>query len=324
MSTRSIVIDTDPGIDDAMAIAVALASPELDVVALTTTFGNHHVEVTTANAVRILDVLGRPDIPVVAGAPRPLTREGHGPATSVHGQDGLGDVDLPPPSREVDTARHAASHIVDLLRSRPGEITLVPIGPLTNLALALRLDPGIAELAAGVVVMGGAVRSPGNVTPVAEANIWNDPEAADIVLGAAWPVTLLGLDVTRHLAADRTWLDSLAPIDTPGARLVADTAPVYVDFHLATEGFDGIHCHDVATIVHLLAPELLHTEPLAVRVVTGGLAAGQTVANAPGHLDPSWVDRPPVDVALGVDATEVLELVRDRLGRVPGTDDHRQ
>jgi purine nucleosidase len=323
-SARAVVIDTDPGIDDAMAIAVALASPELDVVALTTTFGNHHVEVTTANAVRILDALGRPDIPVVAGAHRPLVRDGHGPATFVHGQDGLGDAGLPPASREVDPTLHAAVHIVELLRSRPGEITLVPIGPLTNLALALRLDPGIADLAAGVVAMGGAVRSPGNVTPVAEANIWNDPEAADIVLGADWPVTLLGLDVTRHLAADRAWLDSLASLDTPGARLVADTAPVYVDFHVSTEDFEGIHCHDVATIVQLIAPEHFHTEPLAVRVEARGLAAGQTIANTPGHIDPSWADRPAVEVALGVDGPAVLDLVRERLGRVPRTVDHRQ
>jgi purine nucleosidase len=318
---RAVVIDTDPGIDDAMAIAVALASPELEVVALTTTFGNHELEVTTANAQRILDVLGRPDLPVVAGASRPLVRDGHGPATFVHGEDGLGDAGLPPPSRGPDAAIHAAVHIVELVRSRPGEITLVPIGPLTNLALAVRLDPGIADLVEGVVVMGGAVRTPGNVTPVAEANIWNDPEAADIVLGAPWPVTLLGLDVTRHLAADRSWLDAVGAIDSPAARLVADTAQVYVDFHIATESFDGIHCHDVATIVALLRPDLFRTESLAVRVATEGLAAGQTIANTPGHRDPEWSDRPAVDVGLGVDGPAVLDLVLERLAGVTGTHD---
>lgn len=324
MSPRAIVIDTDPGIDDAMAIAVAVASPELEVLALTTTFGNHDVDVTTANAQRVLDALGAPEIPVVAGAHRPLIREGHGPATVVHGEDGLGDIGLPPASRGPVEARHAAVHIIELLHERPGEITLVPVGPLTNLALALRLDPDIAELAAGVVVMGGAVACPGNVTPVAEANIWNDPEAADIVLGAAWPVTLLGLDVTRHLAADRAWLDAVGSIDTPAARLVADTAPVYVDFHRATEDFDGIHCHDVATIVQLVRPDLFHTEPLAVRVATDGLAVGQTIANTPGHRGPSWLDRPAVDVALGVDGPAVLAWVRDRLATVPSFDDHQE
>ena len=328
MKPRAIVIDTDPGIDDAMAIAVALASPELEVVALTTTFGNHHVETTTANAQRVLDALGRPEVRVIPGAHRPLVRHGHAPATTVHGEDGLGDAGLPSPSRPPVAGVHAAVHLAELVRSRPGEITLVPIGPLTNLALALRLDPGIADLVAGVVVMGGAVRAPGNVTPVAEANIWNDPEAADIVLGASWPVTLLGLDVTRHLAADRSWLDGIGALDTPAARLVSDTAATYVDFHVATEGFDGIHCHDVATIVHLVRPDLVRTEPLAVRVVTTGLAAGQTIANVLGHRDPSWAERPAVEVALGVDGGAVLDLVRERLavapGTVPGTDHHQE
>jgi inosine-uridine nucleoside N-ribohydrolase len=319
VSPRAVVIDTDPGIDDAMAIAVALASPELEVLALTTTFGNHDLVTTTANAQRVLDAMGRPEIPVIAGAHRPLVRGGHQPATSVHGLDGLGDADLPPPSRPPVAGLHAAQRIVDLVRERPGEITLVPIGPLTNLALALHLDPGIADQVAGVVAMGGAVRVPGNVTPAAEANIWNDPEAADLVLGADWPVTLLGLDVTAQLAADRGMLDRIDALGTPGAHLVSVTAPAYVDFHRVVEGFDGIHCHDVATIAHLLRPDLVRTETMAVRVASTGLAAGQTLGSATRIHDPEWGDRPGVQVGVGVDGPQLLDLVLERLARVPGT-----
>lgn len=314
MSARPVLIDTDPGIDDAMAIAVALASPELEVVGLTTTFGNHDVATTTANAQRVLDALGRSEVPVVAGAHRPLVREGHRPATFVHGDDGLGDAGFPPPSRAPLAGTHAASWIVEQVRARPGELTLVPIGPLTNVALALHLDPGIVELVRQVVIMGGAVRRPGNVTPAAEANIWNDPHAADQVLGAGWPVTLLGLDVTSRLAADRAWLDSVAVVDAPGARLVAATAPTYVRFHEQTESFEGIHCHDVTTILHLVDPELFRYEEMAVWVPTTGLAAGQTLGGDPDALGEEWQGRPLVRVALDVEAPAALDLVHRRLG----------
>lgn len=311
---RPVIIDTDPGIDDAMAIAVALAAPELDVLALTTTFGNHDLPVTTANAQRILDALGHPDVPVVPGADRPLLRPGHGPATVVHGDDALGDAGYPAPSRPPDTTQHAAVRIVEEVRRRPGEVTLVPIGPLTNVALALRLEPRLVDLVAGVVVMGGAARVPGNVTPTAEANIWNDPEAAEVVLGAGWPLTLVGLDVTHQVHADRAWIDGLDELDTPAARLVVDTAPTYVRFHQRTDGLDGIHCHDAAAVVHLLRPELFTTRPMAVRVVTEGFAAGTTVAaDRTGVPDAEWEARPRVDVALDVDAAGVLGTVRDLL-----------
>lgn len=315
-SPRAIVLDTDPGIDDAMAIAVALASPEIEVLALTTVFGNHELDVTTGNARRILDHLGRDDVPVARGAAGPVAGSAHPPATFVHGHDGLGDCGYPPPSRPAEPGRTAAELIVDLARSRPGEITLVAIGPLTNLALARRIDPQIEDLVAGVVLMGGAVTVPGNVTPAAEANIWNDPTAADEVLGGRWPITLIGLDVTHQVHADRAWLSEVATVPTPAARLVADTAPTYVEFHRATDGVDGIHCHDAAAVVQLLRPDLFATRAMAVRVVTDGFAAGATVGtDRPVPADPSWAGRPTVDVAVGVDAPAVLGFVRERLGR---------
>ncbi|MBK5224545.1 MAG: nucleoside hydrolase [Acidimicrobiia bacterium] len=313
---RPIIIDTDPGIDDAMAIAVALAAPELEVVALTTVFGNHSIEVTTANAQRILDALGDVDTPVVRGASGPLVRAPHDPATLVHGDDGLGDAGHPPPSRPPLDRRNAAQHLVDTVLDRPGSVTLVAIGPLTNLALALHLEPAIATAVAGVVMMGGAATVAGNVTPAAEANIWNDPEAADIVFGAGWPLTMIGLDVTHQVFAGRAWLDSVAQLGTPSADLVTATAPAYVRFHTETDGLDGMHCHDVAAIADVLRPDLFETEPMHVRVATQGFAAGDTIAtNRRVPSDENWDARPLVDVALGVDAGAVLGLVRDHLAR---------
>lgn len=306
---RPIVIDTDPGIDDAMAIAVALASPELEVLALTTVHGNHEVEVTTANALRVLDLLGRTDVPVVAGAGQPIGRPSTPPATFVHGEDALGDVGYPPPSRAVEPDRDAAEFIVDAVTSRPGEVTLVPIGPLTNLALALGLEPRLVDLVDRVVVMGGAARVPGNITPTAEANIWSDPEAAEVVFAAGWPVTMIGLDVTHQVTASRRWIDALAGAGTAAAQMVVDTAPTYLRFHQRTDGLDGIHCHDAAAIAWLLRPDLFTTEPLPVEVSTDGGTDGATTVDGPSP------GRPRVDVAVGVDADAVLALLDSRLRR---------
>jgi purine nucleosidase len=310
---RPLIIDTDPGIDDAMAIAVALASPELELLALTTVFGNHHLEVTTANAQRVLDVLGAPDVPVVAGAERPLLRAPSPPATFVHGNDGLGDIDLPPPSRPPRTDPRAAAFILETAARHQGDLTLVTIGPLTNLALALRLEPNLVSMLDQVVVMGGAATVPGNVTPSSEANIWNDPEAAEIVFSSGLPLTMIGLDVTHQLLADRTWLERAGTVATPAAQLVARTSPTYLEFHRVTDGLEGIHCHDVATIAFLLRPDLFRGRSVPVRVVTDGLTAGATVVATRPQSDPVWAERTPVDVLLEVDAEAVLDLVWDHL-----------
>lgn len=314
---RPVVIDTDPGIDDAMAVAVALASPELEVVGLTSVFGNHGIDVTTANAQRVLDAVGRPEVPVVRGAAGPLVRPYAGPAAFVHGDDGLGDAGLPGPSTSPRARRWAAEWIATTVLDRPGEVTLVALGPLTNLALALHLAPEITGAVAGVVAMGGAAHVPGNVTPVAEANIWNDPEAADQVLGADWPVTLIGLDVTEQLLADTAWLRSLDDEPAPGARLVAATAPRYEDYHREADRVAGIHCHDVAPIARLVDPDAFTVSRHRVRVATDGVSVGQTVvARRRDHAD-DWTGRPPQDVAVDVDAERVLDLVRARLVAPP-------
>ena len=197
MSPRKIIIDTDPGIDDAMAIFFALASPELEVVALTTVFGNAHTTTCTENALRLLEIAERTDIPVAEGAHTPLAMSFRGPADFVHGSNGQGDAQLGPPST-AKVNDSAVELIIDVVMRSPNEITLVPLGPLTNIARALQAEPKLAHNLAGIVLMGGNVFRGGNASPAAEANIINDPEAADIVFGATCPVVMAGLDVTSR------------------------------------------------------------------------------------------------------------------------------
>src|SRR5262245_38009154 len=175
---KRIIIDTDPGVDDSMAILLAFNSPEVQVEALTTVFGNTGTAITTQNALRLVELAGRPDVPVAAGAQKPLLRPFTGDGWVVHGRNGLGGVAFPEPQGQPDR-RHAAQLIVETVMANPGQITLVPIGPLTNIALAVSLEPRIAQQVEQVVLMGGAATMPGNVSAVAEANICNDPEAAN-------------------------------------------------------------------------------------------------------------------------------------------------
>ena len=206
--TKKIIIDTDPGIDDAMAILFALNSPELEVVGLTTIFGNVHTDLATENALRLLEFAGQRTIPVAHGATKPLHIGFEDAPTFVHGENGLGEIELPAATTQAD-ARPAAQFIVDMIMAHPREITLVPVGPLTNIALALALEPRIVANVADVVIMGGAGAVNGNVNPAAEANIWHDPHAADRVFGAGWPLTMVGLDVTEKTVMDEDFLAGL-------------------------------------------------------------------------------------------------------------------
>src|SRR6185437_15919771 len=190
-----IILDTDPGIDDALALVLALDSPEVQLEAITTVHGNVPVEMTTRNALGLLEVAGRSDVPVARGSAQPLVRAPVD-AKYVHGPTGLGTLALPEPQTSVVT-QSAADLIIERVQAAPGEVTLVPIGPLTNLALALRREPAIASQVREVVIMGGALRVPGNVTPAAEFNIYADPHAAQVVFKAGWPIRLVALDVTN-------------------------------------------------------------------------------------------------------------------------------
>lgn len=314
MSARKLIIDTDPGIDDAMAIIYALASPEFEVIGLTTVFGNAHVETCTTNAFHILDVAGRNDIPVAQGAGRPMAMDYRGPAAFVHGQNGLADIPVAAPTRAAH-ALDAAHFIVEQVLAAPGEITLVPIGPLTNIAMAMELCPELPKKLAGMVIMGGNAFCPGNASPAAEANIINDPEAADIVFGADCPIVMCGLDVTERTLMTTQQIAELAQIDNPRGQLAAQILPHYRDFHVFRGKQDGIHVHDSTCISYMLAPQHYQTAEHPIRVDTGqGVGRGKTWPNL-RHMMPGgpWTNRRPVTILTEVDSAAVVELELGRL-----------
>jgi inosine-uridine nucleoside N-ribohydrolase len=316
---RKIIIDTDPGVDDALAIQLALSVPQLEVVALTTVFGNVPVELATTNALRLLHLAGRSDIPVARGAASPLTGNFGGGVPFVHGDDGQGNTRAPS-SPLGAVVQPAAELIVEQVAARRGVVTLVAVGPLTNLALALKLEPRIAEWVKEVVIMGGNALCPGNATPAAEANVFSDPDAADLVLGAGWPLTMVGLDVTHGVQMRGKELDQLNALTGPLSRYVSSAMPFYRNFYERTNRIDGIFVHDSSAIACLLAPELFEVQSWPVRVDTSyGIGRGKTwpsLGDTGGEgaaaLLP-WKDRPPVKVCLQVEGEKVVALILDQL-----------
>lgn len=311
---QKIIIDTDPGVDDAMAILFALKSPELEVVGLTTVFGNVHTHLATQNALRLVEFAGRADIPVAHGAELPLVVPLDYVADFVHGGDGLGNTNPPPPQGRP-VGQPAAQFIVETVMAHPGQITLVPVGPLTNIALALALEPALAENVAGVVLMGGAATVNGNVNPAAEANIFHDPHAADIVLTANWPVTMVGLDVTMQTIMTDDYLASLNTPASPAGQFIYRISRFYRDFHQESYGLNGIHTHDPSAIAYLIDPSLFTTGRGPIRVVTEGIASGQTLLDRHQRWrSPNdWSGKPAVNVCLGVDSKRLLALYHQRI-----------
>lgn len=305
---KKVIIDTDPGIDDAMAILFALRSPELDVLALTSVFGNVDVVQTTRNTRQILDLAGRSDLVVAAGASRPLLRPFDGGAPFVHGENGLGNVQLPPPRAPL-SGLPAAYFIVEQLQSRPDRVTIIALGPLTNLALAVRLEPRVVDQVERVILMGGAALSVGNVSPVAEANIIHDPEAAKIVFEAGWPITMVGLNVTKQVIMDNAYVAALRDAGKQLTDFVASILPCYVGFHRKVYDMEGFHVHDFSAIANAVAPLLFTTEQWYVEVETMGRCAGQTVVDCMGI----WGQAPNVEVCVGVDAAGLLDLYYQRM-----------
>lgn len=311
---RKIIIDTDPGVDDALAIFLALSCPEIDVVGLTTIFGNVTTETASQNALRISEMLGRSDIPVAHGANKPLKGEFTGRAYFVHGENGLGDIALPEFKGKIHN-KTAAEFIVDTILKNPHEITLVVLGPQTNLALALELNPKIAGLVKEVVVMGGVINENGNVNPAAEANIMGDPEAADMVLTANWPVVLIGLDITRKIVMTDDYLEKFKTCKNKFGEFFYQASRFYLNFYQTYMKMNGICGHDPSTIAYLLKPDLFKTKKGSLRVMTEGLARGQTIMDQrqTWYGKNAWSDLPKVQVALDVDAQGVLDFILGRL-----------
>ena len=309
---RKIIIDTDPGVDDTMAIFFALCSPELDVVGLTTIFGNVRTELATKNALRLLEIAGRSEIPVAQGAADALTGPFEGPVPFVHGADGQGDINLPyPAGKALDIS--AAQFIIEQLRAHPGEISLAPLGPLTNIALALRLEPRITEWVDEVVLMGGNALTPGNASPAGEANIRNDPEAADLVFGADWQVTMVGLDVTLRVHMTPEDISEYAAHGNPMSDHIVRILPHYRRYFEANYDAEGIFVHDSSAIAYLLDSTLFKVRRWPIRVGTQGLGRGKTWPATGGHILPEWAERPLVNVCVEVDGPALVALEAERL-----------
>jgi inosine-uridine nucleoside N-ribohydrolase len=302
MSTP-ILLDCDPGHDDAIALLLALGSDELELRGVTTVAGNQTLEKTTANAIRVLELAGRAEIPVAAGAGRPLVREPR-VAADVHGETGLDGPDLPPPQAEP-----SSQHAVDFLAERIAGATLVATGPLTNVALLLARHPEARP--ERIVLMGGAIAE-GNVTPAAEFNIWADPEAARRVFTSGLDVTMVGLDVTHRALVTKAHAGQLRETGRIG-EVVAELLEFYGGFHRTVYGWDGSPIHDAVAVAHVIDPDLLEVERLNVRVDTESeLCRGRTVVDL-------WRRtglEPTANVAVGIDPERFVDLLLQRLARL--------
>ncbi|WP_372892682.1 nucleoside hydrolase [Rhodosalinus sp.] len=313
MAPRRIIIDTDPGQDDAVAILLALASPEeIEVLGITAVAGNVPLPLTARNARIVCELAGRPDIRVFAGCDRPLVRP-LVTAEHVHGRTGLDGPDLPEPCMALEEA-HGVDFIVETLRREPpGTVTLCPLGPLTNIATAIRRAPEIADRVQEIVLMGGAYFEVGNITPTAEFNIYVDPEAADIVFRSGAPLAVVPLDVTHRALVTPTRNAAFRALGTPVGLAVAQMTDFFERFDKEKYGAEGAPLHDPCVIARLIRPALFSGRHVNVEIETGSaLTLGMTVADWWGVTD-----RAPNATFLGdVDAEGVFALLTERLARL--------
>lgn len=307
MNPKRIIIDTDPGVDDALAFLLALASPEIQLEALTTTQGNVTLELATRNALSVLDLAGAGQIPVAAGSVVPLVQPLRA-STYVHGTSGIGSSKLPEPkTKPLET--HAVNYLIERVLAEPGELSIFPIGPLTNIAMAIRKEPKFANAVRELVIMGGAIHEPGNITPLAEFNIFVDPHAAHIVFHSGIPITLIPLDVTHKCLLKEEHIDRLMKIGSPISRFIRDAVSVYFKFSY-DRGFAGCALHDPLTLATIIAPELLMLKEYFVDVDhSGGAAMGKTFADVFG------VAKKPANmkVAMGLRGDDFIELFLQRM-----------
>jgi inosine-uridine nucleoside N-ribohydrolase len=324
---RRIILDIDPGIDDAMAVLLATQSPELQIEAITVVSGNVIVDLGAENALKLVELAGRPDIVVAKGAKYPLVRK-LVTAELIHGKNGLGDVELPRPTKKLDP-RHAVDVIIEIVNANPGAITLVPVGPLTNIALAFREDPTLPSKIPEIILMGGSIAG-GNASPAAEANIHNDPEAAKVVFNSGIPITMVGLGATRQAKLYRRHLPMLANSGSPLGKFVAEASDFYLRFSEMRDGV-GADLHDPLAVGmafdKTFAKEL---RPMHIDVETKGeLTYGETVANRDLELE-SYEDvgdhneitsfpkvEPNAEIPLVVDGDRFVEIFVERLSQQP-------
>jgi inosine-uridine nucleoside N-ribohydrolase len=318
-----VIYDTDPGVDDAMALYYALAHPSIELLGITTCYGNVTVQQATANALYLTQLAGC-NVPIAQGANKPLVKHAEAPPDFIHGGDGLGNLPTRAPTTRQADPRSAAQFIVDMARAQPGQITLVPVGPLTNIALALQLEPQLPQLIKQVVIMGGSIAEHGNVSPVAEANIWNDPHAADAVFAAGFKLTMVGLDVTYRMLLPLSMFEKIA---THHRQAATDTLLHAVKFYSAfyasrfahMKDFDGCYGHDVMAFICLTNPELFGYESGPTRVATEGFAQGHTIMKRQSYMQyptQGWdADVPLIRAAMTVDLAAATSLVDTTLLR---------
>jgi inosine-uridine nucleoside N-ribohydrolase len=304
--TIQIILDCDPGHDDAIALLLALASPELELLGVTTTHGNQTLEKTTANAIRVLELAGREDVPVAAGADRPLVRELY-VAAYVHGETGLDGPELPP-AGTAPLEEHAVDFIARRVLGSERPVTLVPTGPLTNIGLLFARYPEAAARVERIVLMGGAIAE-GNVTPAAEFNIWADPEAAHRVFTSGLDVTMIGLDVTHKALVGSAHAERLRAAGRVG-RAVAELLDFYGIFHRGQYGWEGSPIHDAVAVAHVFRPDLVDTVERGVKVDMGGeLSRGRTYVDLWRRAE--W--EPNAHVGVDIDAAAFVDLLLERL-----------
>jgi inosine-uridine nucleoside N-ribohydrolase len=308
-SPSKVIFDTDPGVDDAMALYYALAHPAIHIVGITTTFGNVVVDQAATNALYLTAIAGK-NIPVTKGVKTPWIKASGTPPDFIHGADGLGNLVSRIATHNQLDPRPAAQFIVDMARANPGEITLVAVGPMGNLALALKLEPALPRLLKEVILMAGTIIEPGNVSPVAEANVWNDPHAADLVFTAGWKLTMVGLDVTHQVIVPLALIQKIAD---KHKHIATDTllhaVSFYADFYSSlyphVAQIKGCFGHDVLAFIYLTNPELFKLQSGRIRVAVEGIAHGQTMLdrkNIPYPQEGWGQDVPQTQVCMEVDA----------------------
>ncbi|RLP07701.1 uridine-preferring nucleoside hydrolase UriH [Propionibacterium australiense] len=308
----SIILDCDPGHDDAIAILMALGSPQIDLIGITTVGGNHGLDKVTYNARAVCEVAGFPEVPVHAGARRPLIREAID-AAGIHGETGLDGVELPEPTRALPD-RHAVDWMIgEIMAREPGTVVLVPTGPLTNIALAARLEPRIVDRVKEVVLMGGA-HGPGNATPVAEFNILCDPEAAHIVFNESWPVTMIGLDVTHRALCTPEVQGRLCAANPRLAGVVNGLMDFFRATYQDQQAFPDPPTHDPCAVAHVIDPTIVQTRraPLDVEI-RGQATYGMTIADMRAEEDPECRTR----VGTDLDVERFWNTVEDAFRRLP-------
>ncbi|MCC6568701.1 MAG: nucleoside hydrolase [Anaerolineales bacterium] len=308
---KHIILDTDPGIDDSLAILLALASPEISLEGLSIVHGNCSLAQATTNALSILELANATHIPVAVGCELPLVQPSL-LAPETHGNTGLGYAKLSEP-RTQPTRRHGCDFLIERIMSAPDEVTLVAIGPLTNIALAIRQEPRIVNALNELIIMGGAIRYEGNTTALAEFNTYADPHAAHIVYHAGIPTTLVPLDVTYQCVLTQGDVDRLLQLDSPLTRFIADATRFYMEFHDAYQGVQGCVINDPLALALTFAPELCDYQELPVDVdISGGVSLGKTIGDFYNY------NKKPANmkVALGVRPRDFIEMFLERMEKL--------